>query len=147
MASVIRYKPFNEVVSLRNAVDRLFDDGFIARSNLNGWNVRGAQSNLYETPEGFVLQVSMPGVNAEDVEITAHQDSLTLKWATSVKAPENATARWSGFANSKQEQNVTLPAFINAEGVEASYENGILTLNLPKAESAKARTIKVAAKN
>lgn len=145
MANITRYNPFNEVVSLREAMDRLFEDSFIPRIG-SSWNGRGAASNLYETSEGFILQVPMPGVNPNDVEITAQQDVLNMKWATQVKAPENATAHWNGFASGQYQQSFTLPAPINAERVEASYENGVLTLSLPKAEHAKARTIKVVAK-
>lgn len=141
---IIRYNPFNEVVSLREAMDRLFEDSFISsRPGLSG---RGIPSNLYETAENFVLQLPMPGVDLENVEITAQQDTLTVKWATSVNTPENATARWSGFANTQSQQSFTLPTAINPEKAEASYENGILTLSLPKAEHVKARTVKVVAK-
>lgn len=144
MANIARYNPFNEVVSLREAMDRLFEDSFIPRSGFSG---RGAPSNLYETADSFTLQIPMPGVNPDEVEITAQQDTLTIKWATSVKAPENATSHWSGFAASQYQQSFTLPAAINAEKVNASYDNGILTLEMPKAEHVKARTIKVATKH
>ena len=144
MANITRYNPFNEVVSLREAMDRLFEDSFIPRAGFT--NGRGVNANLYETAEGFVLQVPMPGVTPNDVEITAQQDTLSLKWTTSVKAPENATAHWHGFTSGQYQQNFTLPAAINSEAAEASYENGILTLSLPKAEHVKARTVKVVAK-
>lgn len=144
MANIARYNPFNEVVSLREAMDRLFEDSFISRSGLGG---RGVPSNLYETADGFTLQIPMPGVNPDEVEITAQQDTLTVKWATSVKVPENAASHWSGFAAGQYQQSFTLPAAINAEKVNASYDNGVLTLEMPKAEHAKARTIKVATKH
>lgn len=144
MANIARYNPFNEVVSLREAMDRLFEDSFIPRSGLGG---RGVPSNLYETADGFTLQIPMPGVNPDEVEITAQQDMLTVKWATSVKIPENATSHWSGFAAGQYQQSFTLPAPINAEKVDASYNNGILSLEMPKAEHAKARTIKIATKH
>lgn len=145
MANITRYNPFSEVVSLREAMDRLFEDSFIPRNGF-GPSTRGANANLYETAEGFVLQVPMPGVNSDEVEITAQQDTLSLKWSTSFKTPENATAHWNGLSSGKYQQSFTLPAAINAEKAEASYENGILTLNLPKAEHVKARTVKVVAK-
>ena len=144
MANIARYNPFNEVVSLREAMDRLFEDSFIPR---NGFSGRGVPSNLYETADGFTLQIPMPGVNPDEVEITAQQDVLTVKWATSVQVPENAATHWSGFAASQYQHSFTLPAAINAEKVDARYENGILTMNLPKAEHVKARTIKVATRH
>jgi HSP20 family protein len=143
MANITRYNPFSEVVPLREAMNRLFEDSVISQGT---WGQRGLAANLYETSEGFVLQVPMPGVNPESVEITAKQDTLSLAWKTSVPAPEGATARWQGFTNGEYQQSLTLPTAINAEKVEAEYENGILTLRLPKAEHAKARTIKVNAK-
>jgi HSP20 family protein len=140
--NMIRYNPFNEVVSLRDAMDRLFEDSFISR-NLNN---RGVSANLYETPEGFILQIPMPGANPDAVEITAQQDTLTLKWETKVQAPQGATVHWNGFQSGQYQQAFTLPAPINADRAEANYEDGVLTLNLPKAEHVKVRTVKVTAK-
>ncbi len=143
MANLIRYNPFNDVISLSATMDRLFEDSFTPR---NGNGLRHRNSNLHETAEGFVLQIPLPGVNPDEVEITAKENTLSLKWETRVEVPEKATTHWSGFATGKYQQNFTLPAAINTENIEASYENGILTLSLPKAEHAKARTIKVIAK-
>jgi HSP20 family protein len=143
MANIIRYNPFNEVVSLREAMDRLFEDSIISpRASFSG---RGTAANLYETSNGFILQIPMPGVKAEDVEITAQQDTVSLKWQNRVEVPEGATAHWHGFQSSQYQQSFTLPTTINAEGAEAKYTDGVLTLTLPKAEHAKARTVKVTA--
>lgn len=143
MANLTRYNPFNEALSLREAMDRLFEDSFISPRLTNVFGNRVAGANLYETPEGFILHVPMPGVKAEDVDITVQQDTVALKWETKVQMPENATAHWSGFQSGQYQQSFTLPSPINADRVEASYNDGILTLHLPKAEHAKARTIKV----
>jgi len=144
MANVTRYNPFNEVVSLREAMDRLFADSFIT-PNVGGQFLsnRGTGANLFETSEGFMLQIPMPGVQPENVEITAQQDTLSLKWETKVSVPEGATALWQGFQSGQYQQSFTLPSPINSERAEASYSDGILTLTLPKAEHAKARTVKV----
>ncbi|SRR5579871_803702 len=145
MANLTRYNPFNEVISLRDAMDRLFEDSFIPRA-FNTAGFRGASANLYETPEGFILQVPMPGVSPEAVEITAQQDTITLKWETKVNVPEHATVHWNGFQSGQYQQSFTLPAAINSERAEASYADGILAISLPKAEHVKARTVKVVAK-
>ena len=141
MAQITRYNPFSEVVSLRDAMDRLFEDSFISpRAGLAG---RGVNANLYETSEGFTLQLPMPGAKVEDVEITVQQEVVNLKWTTKVEIPEGATVHWSGLQSGQYQQSFTLPAPINSETVEAHYNDGILTLHLPKAEHAKARTIKI----
>ncbi len=143
MANVTRYNPFNEAVSLREAMDRLFADSFISPSMGSLATNRGAGANLFETSESFIFQVPMPGVKPEDVEITAQQDTLSLKWTTNVQVPEGATALWHSFQSGQYQQSFTLPSPINSERAEAHYNDGILTLNLPKAEHAKARTVKV----
>lgn len=143
MANLSRYNPLSEMVSLREAMDRLFEDSFISPRS---WAGRGVMGNLFETADGFVLQVPMPGANPDAVEITAQQDSLTLKWETNVSVPEGATVHWQGFTPGQYQQTFTLPSPINSDRAEASYNDGILTLNLPKAEHAKAHTLKVTTK-
>ncbi len=140
MANLTRYNPFQEMISLREAMDRLFEDSFISPRNLLS---RGVASNLYETKDEFVLQIPMPGVKPEDVEITAQQDTVSLKWEMHVAAPENATVHWSNLGSGQYQQSFTLPAAINPDRAEASYHDGILTLKLPKAEHARTRTVKV----
>jgi HSP20 family protein len=144
MANITRYNPFNEVVSLREAMDRLFADSFIP-SRTNTLGTRAVAANLYETGEGFTLQLPLPGIKPEDVEITVLQDTVSLKWEYKGELPKDAQVHWNGIQAGEYQQSFTLPASINAEGVEAHAENGILTLRLPKAEHARARTIKVKA--
>ncbi len=143
MANVTRYNPFNEAVSLREAMDRLFADSFISPNLAGLASNRGAGANLFETQEGFILQIPMAGVKSDDVEITAQQDTVSLKWTTNVQIPEGATPLWNGFQSGQYQQSFTLPSPINSERAEASYADGVLTLSLPKAEHAKARTVKV----
>jgi HSP20 family protein len=143
MANITRYNPFNEVVSLRDAMDRLFEDSFISPRLFGNASGRSVTANLFETAEGFILQVPVPGVKPEDVEITVQQNTLSLKWDSKVQIPENATTHWLGFQSGQYQQAFTLPAPINPERVEASIHDGVLTLSLPKTEHAKARTIKV----
>ena len=143
MANLTRYNPFNEVVSLREAMDRLFAESFISPTVNSLGSTRGAGANLFETSDGFILQIPMPGVKAEEVDITIQQDVLHLKWETKFSTPEGATALWHGFPSGQYQQSFTLPSPINSERAEAQYTDGILTLTLPKAEHAKARTVKV----
>jgi HSP20 family protein len=146
MANVTRYNTFSEVISLRDAMDRLFEDSVISPRFGSVISGRGAAANLYETTDGFTLQVPMPGVNPADVEINVQQDTVTLKWQTKVTIPEGATVHFNGFQSGEYQQSFTLPSPINADRAEAHYTDGILSLALPKAEHAKTRTIKVNAK-
>lgn len=146
MANLTRYNPFSEVVSLREAMDRLFEDSVISPRLSGTWGGRAVVANLYETGETFTLQLPMPGVKAEDVEINIQQETVSLKWQTQARIPEGAVVHFHGFQSGQYQQSFSLPSPINAERAEASYTDGILTLTLPKAEHAKARTIKVNAK-
>jgi HSP20 family protein len=128
-------------------MDRLFEDSVISPRLGNAFSGRAVVAgNLYETNEGFTLQLPMPGIKAEDVEITVQQDVITLKWENKVEIPEGAHVHWHGYQSGQYQQSFTLPTAINSELVEASYKDGILTLRLPKAEHAKARTIKINAR-
>ena len=146
MANLTRYNPFNEAVSLREAMDRLFEDSYISPRVAGHFGGRGVVANLFETPDSFILQVPMPGVKPEDVEITAQQDTLSLKWETKAQVPEGATVHWHGFGAGQYQQSFTLPSSINADRAEANTADGVLTLTLPKAEHAKARKLNVTAK-
>jgi HSP20 family protein len=143
MANITRYNPFNDFVSLRDAMDRLFEDSVISPRAAGVLNTRGVHANLYENTEGYTIQMPMPGVKAEDLEVTVQQDVVSLKWQTSVQIPEGVTVHYNGIQTGKYQQSFTLPSPINAEKVEAHYSNGILTLQLPKTANAQAHTIKV----
>jgi HSP20 family protein len=147
MANLTRYNPFNEFVSLREAMDRLFEDSVITPRTTGAFFNRALPANLYETAEDFTLQVPMPGVKPENVDINVQQDVVSLKWRTDVEIPENATVHYHGFQKGEYQQSFTVPSPINSERAEATYKDGILTLRLPKAEHARARTIKVNAAN
>lgn len=144
MANITRYTPFNELVTLRNAMDRLFEDSVLTPRSFNTSN-RITPANIYETTEEFTLQIPMPGVNPDDVEINVQQDTVSLKWRSNVEIPEGATVHHHGFRNSEYQQSFTVTTPISAEKADASYRNGILILRLPKAEHARPRTIKVSA--
>jgi HSP20 family protein len=146
MANMTRYNPSSDVVSLREAMDRLFEDSFISPRQQNGWSGRGIAANLYETAEGLTLQIPAPGIRPEDVEVTVQEQTVNLKWETKIPVPEGATVHWNGLQSGQFQQSFSLPSSINSERVEATYTNGILTLHLPKAEHAKARTIQVRSK-
>jgi HSP20 family protein len=144
MANITRYSPLSEMVSLRDAMERLFEESFISPrpSALPG---RGLNTNLYETNDAFVLQIPMPGVKPEDVDISVQENNISIKCGFKMEVPENATAHWTGFESGQYQQSFTLPASINADAVQARYVNGVLILNLPKAAHARAHTVKVTA--
>jgi len=147
MANVVRYGRPAGALSLSEAVDRLFQDAFTwpraFGDTLSGRGGFGLDSNLYETDESYIMQVLLPGAKADELEITAQDNVLTLRGKVEVPAPEGARGVWVGVTNREFHQQVTLPGEVDAEQAGAAYTDGVLTLTLPKSARAKARTIKI----
>ena len=145
MAIRAYWSPATELVSLRDAMDRLVADSFISPRNLLGTvgSAMALPANLFETGEGYVVQVALPGVDPDKVQITVHGDSLQIKGERPAPRFEGAQQIWNGIGSGSFEQSFSLPTAVDAEGAQAGYENGMLTLRLPKVRHARAHTIKV----
>jgi HSP20 family protein len=99
---------------------------------------------MYQTPSEVVIKAALPGVNPEEIDIAITGDTLTIKGET--KAEEEIKRedylyqehRYGTFRRA-----VTLPGGVNSDKAEASFENGILTLTIPKADEIKPKQIKV----
>ena len=155
MADIRDWDPFTDMVSLREAMNRLMEDSYVGwqpgRGGQRGGNGGGQARrwrlpvDVYTTENEIVVVAPVPGARPEDVEITLEQDTLTIRGRidqplgnVSYIAQERATGE---FARTLQ---LNLP--VQADKAEAHFENGLLTLTLPKAEELKPRTIKVTAK-
>ena len=146
MANMVRWDPFREMVSLREAMDSLFENALT--SPWGGAQQQGASFGLpldvTENQDAFVIKASVPGVNPEDLDVSVHGDTLTIKGET--KADEQKQderyhlreRRYGVFSRS-----VTLPVPVKADAVEADYHNGVLTLTLPKVEEVKPKRIAI----
>lgn len=146
MSNLIRWEPAREMVSLREAMDRLFDDAFTRPFGL----VAGLQTpaiDIYQTGEEVVVSATLPGLKAEDVQISITGDLLNIKGESREKTEKKEKAyhlreqRYGSF-----ERILSLPAPVLADKAKAEFEDGILTITLPKAEESRRRTIAVKAK-
>ena len=142
---IVRYNPRYNRVNLFNEFDRMFENTFGA--SLFDANVNlGLPIDVVENEEGFVVKASVPGVNPDDVEITLEEDVLAIKGE--IKAEDEVEEenyhirerRYGAFG-----RNIRFPVAVNAEAVEATYDNGVLTLNVPKAEAVKPKKIVIKA--
>ena len=143
MALINRYDPFREALSLRDAMDRLFQESYVRPATLG---TAGIPVDLHENEQGYTLEVSLPGWKPEDVNITFQDGTLTLSGQRTEEAePEQNGKTWHlrerKFASFSR--SFTFPSMVDADKAAASYDNGVLTLTLPKAESAKPRQIKI----
>ena len=145
MTSLIRWDPFREITTLREAMDRLFEDAFVFSTRLMA-PVRpfGMELDLVEEEDRFVVRASMPGVRPDDLDISLTENTVTIRGE--LKPDEDIKEeqyhirerRYGTFSRS-----ITLPAPIDTNAVDAVYEDGVLTLTLPKAEEVRPKKIAV----
>lgn len=148
MTMLTRYNPASEVLSLRQAMDRLFEDSFV---NPAGWLTIASGSmtpavDMWETPDDIVVSASLPGIAPENVEITLTGQTLTLRGE--IKAAEEVQRdqyllqerRYGTF-----HRQFTLPVRVDGDAAQATFENGVLHLRIPKAPEVKPRHIEIKA--
>ena len=145
---VTRWDPFREAVTLREAMDRLFEDSFVpARRRLAEGVERRFRLPLdaYTTPDEIVILANMPGVKPETVEITIEGDTLTIK-GERPGSLENVdyVLQERVYGPFQRTLNINIP--VDADKAEAKFEHGLLTLTIPKAEAARPKTIQVVSK-
>ncbi len=146
MADITRWEPMREMMSLREAMDRLFDDAFTRPMSMSGLSLSPA-IDLYQTAEDVVVKASLPGLKAEDVNISITSDVLTLSGEFSQESEKkDATYHIRERHSGSFERSLRLPVDIQTDKAKAEFENGILTITLPKAEAVKPKTISVKAK-
>jgi HSP20 family protein len=145
--NIVKWEPFREMVGFRQAVDRLFEDAFIRPSRFLSWEDGLVPLDVYQTPEAVVVEAALPGVKPGEVDISITGDTLTIKRETKA---EHEVKKEDYFLQERRygrfSRAVTLPDGLLADKAEASFEESILTVTIPKAEEVKPRTIKVKAK-
>ncbi|MCZ2145911.1 MAG: Hsp20/alpha crystallin family protein [Anaerolineales bacterium] len=98
------------------------------------------------TPDGFELKAYLPGVSAEDLDIQIVNEVVTISGEVKLERDARAEYLLAELPAGRFHRVVSLPAPLDSEKVEASLESGILTLNIPKVEEAKPKSIKVTQK-
>jgi HSP20 family protein len=143
--TLVRWNPFGEMMSLRQAVDRLLEESFIPPRGIAGDLEQGSMEiDVLERNDAYVIRASLPGVKPEDISVTMERGMLTLRGEARQEQEQGEgryhrrERRFSSYARS-----ISLPSEVNADACDASYEHGVLTITLPKAEQAKAKQIAV----
>jgi HSP20 family protein len=137
------------MISLRNAMDRLFEDSFVrpTRRLMEGEELGTLPLDMYQTENDVVIKASLPGYKPDEVEISVTGDTLTIKGE---HQEEKETKEKDYFFKERSygsfSRTVSFPVPVKSELAEAAFENGELTLKLPKAEEAKPKQIKIKAK-
>jgi HSP20 family protein len=147
MSNLIRWEPAREMMTLREAMDRLFDDAFTRPLSLasNGWSVPAV--DMYQTDNEVVVKAALPGIKADEVQINVTGEVLIIKGETKQESESQEKAyhireqRWGTF-----ERSLILPTKVVVDKAKADFENGILTITLPKAEEVKPKSISIKTK-
>jgi HSP20 family protein len=149
--SIIRYQfpqlsnwsSFDRLSSLRDEVNRLFDFSLPARDSglFSGWS---PALDVFDDKDNLVVKVELPGLKKEEINISLHEGVLTVsgerKRETEKKEGESfRSERYFG----KFQRSVTLPTAVDSSKVSAAYKDGVLTVELAKAEEAKPKQIAV----
>jgi len=147
--SIERWQPLSELMSLRQAMDRLFEDSFVrpSRGLVTVGEIAAPALDVYQTSNEVVVKAALPGLKPEDVNIDITGETLTIRGES--KAEQEIKKedylykerRYGSFSRS-----VVLPSGLKTDKAEATMENGILTLTIPKLEEVKPKKISVKAK-
>lgn len=149
--SLIRYQSpelnpwsaFDRLPSLRDELNRLFDFALPTRDSgfFSGWT---PALDVYDEKDNFVVKAELPGLKKEDIDINVHNGVLTISGERKreTEKKEGQTFRSERYFGRFQ-RSVSLPALVNPSAVKASYKDGVLTIDLPKAEEAKPKQIAV----
>lgn len=141
--SISRWEPFKEMMTLREAMDRLFEDSFVRPSRFFRETVGTfLPLDVYTTNDAVVIRASVPGAKPDDVEITIEGDTVTIRGE--IKAPqEEGTFLLQEQRYGQFSRSIELALPVQADKAEAKFEHGVLTLTIPKAEEIKPKVIKV----
>ena len=145
-ANVARWDPVNELSNMRSMMDRLFDGSFNRLPFRNGEDLGSAALSLdvYETNDSFVVKANVPGIDPKDLDIQVEEDVLTIRGEFEQKDEVNEEnflrreLRYGSF-----QRALRLPPTVDAEKAKATFEHGVLKLELPKKPEARSRTIKI----
>jgi HSP20 family protein len=148
--AVERWEPFKEMMSLREAMNRLVEDSFIRPGS---WlapvdaEAMGVAMDVIDTKDNVIVKASVPGIKPEDIDVSVTGEVLTIKGET---ASEEKIEQGSYLRQERRfgkfERTLTLPTQVQADKADAKFEHGVLTLTLPKAEQVKPKSIKVKTK-
>ena len=143
---ISRWEPFRDLMTLREAMDRLFEDSFVRPGPR--WSEEGTCTlpvDAYTTADDVVIIAAVPGVDPNDIEVTIDGDTLTIRGE--FKGPlENVDYVVRERSCGKFSRTLRLNVPVEAGKAGATFDKGVMTLTIPKSEEVKPRTIKVVAR-
>ena len=143
MTELIRRDPARDVGRLRSEMDRLLEDA------LKAWPFNAREEgypriDIYSDENKYEVLADLPGVNSDDVEINVTANQVSIRGEVKKEDErQDGHAYWMERYNGQFVRSFELPTPIQSEKVEANFEDGVLKIELPKAEEARPKSIKV----
>lgn len=140
MTKIVRWNRVDPE-SLVNEFERVFSRPGARWNNNNEWSIA---LDVAENEDSYVVEASLPGLSADDVELTIEDNVLSIKAETEANESVDEgqyhvrERRYGSFSRS-----IRFPVLVNGDAVSASFENGVLTLDVSKAEEAKPKRIEI----
>lgn len=147
MSNLTRFDPFADMLSLREAMNQLLEESFVSPARgTSGSSSANMPLNVSETADAYVVEAVVPGVKPEDLDITLQDNVLTLTAETHQE--QQSGGKQANFHRVERRygrvsRSVALPTQVQSDAVKATLENGVLRLEVPKAEAVKPRKITV----
>jgi len=145
MANITRFDPFREMLSLREAVNQLFEQSFVQPTSLLRSSLMSVPMDVYETEQGYQIKALLPGVNADDIELTARQNTLTLKGQFPATVESEKSVNWliHEIGSVAFERSITFDKPIDADHITTEYSQGVLSIFVPISEAGRPKRISV----
>lgn len=146
--TIVRWDPFRDLVSIQDELNRLFGRTFtgVEPTRPTAAGAWMPSMDVYETEDKIVATIELPGIDPKDVEVAVEDSTLTVSGAREFSSEiqeENVhriERRYGSFSRA-----ITLPQTADTEKVEAAFDKGVLTVEVPKVEKAKPKKIQIRA--
>jgi HSP20 family protein len=146
--SVLRWDPFQDLLSLQDEMNRVFNRAAGRSTDTSGQAARAwaPALDIAERKDAYLVTVELPGVNPDDINVTLENNLLTIQGERR-QASESADQQFHRIerAYGSFRRSVSLPSTVQADAIQASYDDGLLRLVVPKAEEAKPKKIAITA--
>lgn len=145
MTIVRRPSPFGELLTLRSAMDRLFEDSFVRRPFGSSYeSMTTLPLDVTSTNDALIVEAALPGIKPEDVDITVDDGTLSIRGTYHDEEREGEGENLlSEIRRGSFYRTVSLPSGLEADKATATFEHGVLKLRIPKAEAVKPRQIRI----
>jgi HSP20 family protein len=142
--ALIRWNPSRELINFHDEVDRLFDSLITRPGMLGTGQAFAPAAEIEETSENFVVRLDVPGISQKDVKVSLLGDTLTIRGERRQESSETkGTVHRTERSYGSFERSFVLGTAVRNEGVKATYRDGVLEVQVPKAEQARVREIEV----